>query len=316
MIETLKCGEDRVERRQAVAFPLMLLSLMLLFGGCTAPTSYLESIKKFETSAVSTSTVARTYLLELNKFERNTYLDELRNDPAAELDGDTLLDKPFAPEAIQARIEALDSVIRYAGVLGQLASSTAGEDARAAAGDLGKQIGKAASRFASADAAAQAQAYVTPLGDLAGAIAKIAIEEKQVAALNDAIEAAAEPVRQITGLLRDDLTNAIDRRKLVFSKRRRDTILQYQTKVYANETQRLALLQTIQNNEDTWEQMLASGAQAGNLIDSFRDAHEAMVAYATSSRGTDNLASLTAAVELFAARTNSLLAPLEKLTKS
>lgn len=315
MIETLKCGEDRVERRQAAAFPLLLLSLMLLFGGCTAPTSYLDSIKKFETSAVSTSTVARTYLLELNKFERSTYLETLRADPNAQFDGVKFLDQPFAPEAIQARIDALDIVIRYAGLLGQLAGSPAGEEARLAAKQLGTQIGESATLLAGAGEAAQLQAYVTPLGDLAGAIAKIVIEEKQVAALNDAIEGAAEPVREITGLLRNDLKNAVDRRILTFSKRRAETILQYKEKKYASEADRLKLLQTIQSNEDTWEQMLASGSQVAGLVDSLRDAHESLVAYAKSSRGSGDLASLTAAIELFAARADSVIAPLEKLAK-
>ena len=56
----------------------MTVATVVLTGACTTPSTYLDSIKKFQTSAVATSTTARTYLLDLNRFERNTYLDSLR----------------------------------------------------------------------------------------------------------------------------------------------------------------------------------------------------------------------------------------------
>ncbi len=88
----------------------MAVAAVVLTGACTTPSTYPDSIKKFQTSAVATSTTARTYLLDLNRFERNTYLDTLRADPNEAFDTDQFLEKPFAPEAIQARVEALDAV--------------------------------------------------------------------------------------------------------------------------------------------------------------------------------------------------------------
>lgn len=295
------------------------VAAVALTGACTTPSTYLDSIKKFQTAAVATSTTARTYLLDLNRFERNTYLDTLRADPKKEFDSKQFLDKPFAPEAIQARVEALDAVIRYAGLLGQLASSTAGQDAQDAATNLAKQIKTTADTFdqdAKGPNKKEAADFVTPLGELAGAIAKIAIEEAQVSALNDAIEAAAPSVRTIAGLLRNDLKNAVDRHQLVFSRNRANTIRQYERKQYSGESERLRLLQAIQDNEDKWDQTPASGEQVAALVDSFGDAHEALVMYAKSSRGAGDLASLTAAIELFAARADSVLTPLQKLSEA
>ena len=297
----------------------MAVAAVVLTGACTTPSTYLDSIKKFQTAAVATSTTARTYLVDLNRFERNTYLDTLRADPNQAFDSEKFLEKPFAPEAIQARVEALDAVIRYAGLLGQLASSTAGQDAKDAAANLGKQIKATADEFdkySKGEKKKDAADFVTPLGELAGAIAKIAIEEAQVSALNDAIEAAAPSVRTITALLRNDLTNAVARRTLVMSRKRADVIAQYVDKQFSSESERLRLLQTIQDNEDKWDQTPASGEQVAALVDSFRDAHEALVMYAKSSRGAGDLASLTAAIELFAARADSVLTPLEKLSKA
>jgi hypothetical protein len=297
----------------------MAVAAVVLTGACTTPSTYLDSIKKFQTAAVATSTTARTYLVDLNRFERNTYLDTLRADPNQAFDSERFLEKPFAPEAIQARVEALDAVIRYAGLLGQLASSTAGQDAQDAATNLGKQIKATADEFdkdAKGEKKKDAADFVTPLGELAGAIAKIAIEEAQVGALNDAIEAAAPSVRTITALLRNDLANAVARRTLVMSQKRADVIAQYVDRTFSSESERLRLLQTIQENEDKWDETPASGEQAAALVDSFRDAHEALVMYAKSSRGAGDLASLTAAIELFAARADSVLTPLQKLSEA
>ncbi|MCI0431314.1 MAG: hypothetical protein L0210_12350 [Rhodospirillales bacterium] len=293
----------------------ILLAGVIAVGGCTAPTSYLDSIRTFEKSAVATSTVARTHLLGLNRFVRNTYLDQLRDNPQQDFEQARFLEKPFAPEAIQARVEALDTVIRYAGLLGQLASSTAGQDAKDAAENLGAQIAETAERFKK-DKASDVEEFATPIGQLAGAVLKIAVEEAQVSAINDAVEEAAPAVRTIAGLLRRDLKGAVQLRETVFSGLRAATIRKYARKQYSGEGERLKLLQAIQENEDKWDEMLTTDGQVVALVDSFRDAHEALVMYAKSAREPGDLAGLTAAIDLFAARAESVLTPLEKLAKT
>lgn len=224
-----------------------------------------------------------------------------------EFDSRELLDPPFSSQAIQARIDALDSVIRYIGLLTQLASGTAGRDANAAAIDLGRQIAGASKRFASAENVADATEYATPLGDLAGAIFKIAIEEEQTNEIREVVEAAAPAVRTITTLLRDDIENVAARRQIVFSKRRAESIRQYETKSYPDESARRRLLETIRTNEDMWNQMIASGGQVGALIGSLSAVHEALVIYVKSARSDSDLAGLAAAVEFFATRSSSVL---------
>jgi len=86
------------------------------------------------------------------------------------------------------------------------------------------------------------------------------------------------------------------------SRKRVDVIAQYVDRKFSSESERLRLLEAIQENEDKWAEAPASGEQAAALVDGFRDAHEALAIFAQSTRGVGDLARLTAAIQAFAVR--------------
>ncbi len=136
-------------RGWARSLPAASLALVLaLLPGCKTPGSFREPVAQFQMGTAQASTALGGYYAEMNRFERNLYLDERLYDTGLEVlatdasgQPTPLLGKVFTPESIQARMDAIALLGVYAERLVTLAGSEVPGKLPESAQPLGQQLG-------------------------------------------------------------------------------------------------------------------------------------------------------------------------------
>jgi hypothetical protein len=280
------------------------LSLVIL-SSCSTTTGYQKPISNFQNATASVTQSTRIYINQLNKTERDAYIDEQASKAHTILLSEIESKQVFSSEAIQARIDALNALNKYGQLLGQLANSDAPEKITSNAANM-----EAAIELLSTDIGTLSgdnnTAFIKafgPVGTLIGEIARFSVEKKISEALNKAITEGEEPIKKLIDVLKDDIRNAYKRKRNALSKAReiyRNGYEEERVKEPGNVVNLRARATEIKSSLDLWEAFPLSNPSDG--FDALAKAHGDLVTYANSPKKSGDLATLAAQMEDFAER--------------
>jgi hypothetical protein len=302
-IETYKTSEKRSLRMSTVS----LLLLTFLLSGCVTA-RFTEPITSFRDSVNTTSVVIGTYYTELNKFEREVYLDDRlyganekeRRVSFTEDGKPTALSGVFSAKSIRARTDALVLLGVYAKRLGDLAGSEAPQQFSESTRILGDNLFNLQKTFEELGKGSDAAAknYFTPIGTIIGVIGNIYLQGERDAQVKIAIEKGAPAVRNVLDLLQKDFTDVIIPLQITGLKDKLSSrVVYYNSHLKDSFEQRKRMLADIEGIASRYD--AAMNANPVNLIQAMRDAHEALIKYAGSPQTPQNFTELLSALETF-----------------
>jgi hypothetical protein len=309
------------EGARALAGASLALVLALL-PGCKTPGSFREPVARFQQGNTEASTALGLYYSEMNRFERDLYLDERLYDSSLEvLATDAagrptpLVGKVFSPESIQARMDAIALLGVYAGRLATLAGAEnpgkLPEGAQALGtqlGSLGKQLEALAKKGDST-----ASRYVEPVTTLVGVATSLFLEARQGAALQKGIEQGAHQVNAILDLLEADLVEVLGPQRLTGAKQAlASRVMYYNThRDKLSLAERRGVLDDIRRASDTYEALVV--AHPVEMARALRDAHEALLRFARAERKLESFEELAAAMQSFQGRVETAAAAVKRI---
>jgi hypothetical protein len=294
-------------RRRHFADGIAALTALVLLAACgTARDSsiYQETIGEFQSATDRTAAVALEHVRGINSFERGFELELLRDDADRPLNISKLASPVLSPEAIEARDRSFGVLKQYIQMLAALAESDASERWKAAsertktaADSLLIHLEDEQSLLGNLPIAEIAP----PLRAISGAATKAILEVDRDSALEAAIAAAAPPVQEISGLLREDLTFVVRQRDSVKQLEIAELTIHYtEAQQAGNNADRLKLLSKIEAALEARTRDLAALQGVIQTLDRFDAAHDALIRYATSAKEPQDLADLVVIVRSYA----------------
>ena len=299
----------------------VLLALALALTGCKTPGSYREPVARFQEGNSAASAALGKYYQELNRFERDLYLDERLYDTSLEVlatadkQPTPLLGKLFSPESIQARMDALALLGVYAGRLAALAGSEDAGKLPEGTQALGEQLGTLGTRLQTLAGRGDATAsrYVAPVTSLVGVVASLFLENQQGRALQQGLEQGAPQVKALLALLEADLVEVLGPQRLTGAKQALASRVNY----YNTQRDKLSLaerrvvLEDLRQAASTYEALVV--AHPAELARALRDAHEALLRFAREERSVKSFEELSAAMQAFQGRVDIASAAIQAL---
>ncbi len=312
---------DKAGRRAATPFRKALagLALTLLVAACGTPrdfTIYQETITEFQTATDRTAAVSLEYVNGINAFEREYELEQLRADPSRPLNVDKLSNPVLSPTAIAARDRAFSVLKQYTQMLASLADSDASERWKAAS-----ERAKAAADVLLADLSENTDIFsglplaeaTSPLKTISDAVATEIINAKRAAALDAAVEKAAPAIQEISAKLREDLTFVVRQRDSVKQIEIAELSIAYaQAQADNNNSARMKTLRDLDAALQARSQELDTLQGLIQTLDQFDAAHDALVRYARSDKGPQDLNDLVAVVSSYAATAEEIFESFRK----
>ncbi len=308
----------------AVSGATLVVALSLL-GGCKTPGSYREPIALYQEGTAQARDALGLYYAEMNRYERDLYLDERLYDPGLDVlatdaagQSTPLLGKRFSTESLQARMEAISLLGLYAERLAELAGAEHPGQLPEGAQVLGDRLGALGAELESLSQQGDASAskYVEPITSLVGVLGSIYLEGQQAAALQKGIEEGAPQVRAIIDLLEADMMDVLGPQRLTGLKQSLATRVMYYN-LHKNEmslAERRAVLEDISRAAEDYEALVA--AHPVDVVRALRDAHEALVRFAEAERRVESFEELASAMQSFQGRAESAAAAVQRIHQS
>lgn len=302
---------------------LAALAVTLLLAACGTPrdfTVYQQTVGEFQQATDQTATVALEAVRGINAFERDYELKQLRENPGRPLDISKLDSPVLSPAAIDARDGTFRVLKQYTQMLAALADSDAGERWKAASERAKTAAELLASNLAKHSvtlAELPISEALSPLKEIADVIATEIINARRAAALEAAIEKAAPAIQEISGQLREDLAFVIRQRDSVKLLEIAELSIAYgQAQLEANNAARLRLLGEIDSSLAARTRDLATLQGLMQSLDRFDAAHDALVRYAQSDKGPQDLSDLVAIVRSYAATAEQVFESFQKVKEA
>nr|VFK25088.1 MAG: hypothetical protein BECKMB1821G_GA0114241_101133 [Candidatus Kentron sp. MB]VFK29847.1 MAG: hypothetical protein BECKMB1821I_GA0114274_101223 [Candidatus Kentron sp. MB]VFK74965.1 MAG: hypothetical protein BECKMB1821H_GA0114242_101323 [Candidatus Kentron sp. MB] len=285
--------------------PVMLTALVLLTG-CVSTAGYKKPISDFQNASSVVTDSARIYVNQLNKTERDAYIDRQVNTAKPILLTEIEKKQVFSPKEIQIRLDALSELSKYGVLLGKLANSDAPEKITNSAEDLAASLEKLVTDTGGTLSPSINQAFsgaIGPATQLMGEVARLVIEKKIQDALNKAILSGEEPVVKLIHTIRNDLIAAYERKRNAISANRVVYLdgYEHERRRITRNTERLRKRGAeIKSVLDMWESFPASNPSKG--LDAMATAHTALVDYAKSPKNAADLTAFAAQMDAFVSR--------------
>ncbi len=282
----------------------------LITAGCTN-LNFAPPIASFQNSVTTASTAIGTAFNNLNQFERQLYLDDVALKPEKTVEIGNGSDQPtpllgltFQAPSIKARTDSLRLLGTYAQKLTNLVGNAAPQqlsDVVKTSGGTLTTLDKTFQELSSTSYDPTAAKYISPVSDLIGSVIKMYYEHRRDEAIREAVNTGASAVQDILGELENDLVNFVkpqqsadlwaDLRQLVdyYNEHREIDRMSLQ--------QRKTLLADINNCALAYEASVEFNPSA--LIESMRQAHQALINYANAPRTPGNINELLAALQTF-----------------
>jgi hypothetical protein len=310
-------------RGWARAVPGTSLALALaLLTGCKTPGSYREPVALFQQGNAEASSALGQYYSELNRFERDLYLDERLYDTGLEVlatdasGGPTpLVGKLFSPESIQARMDAIAVLGVYAERLATLAGAQNAGKLPEGATALGTQLGALGQKMQTLAGKGDASAsrYVEPVTTLVGVVASLVVEARQGQALQKAVEQGSAQVNAIIGLLEKDMVEVLGPQRLTGARQALASRVMFYNlhREKLSLAERRAVLDDIRRASDDYEALVV--ANPVELARALRDAHEALLSFSRAERKVESFEELSAAMQSFQGRVETAAAAVKRI---
>jgi hypothetical protein len=278
----------------------------LLVSSCAKPAAYQAPVAKFRDASAVVIESTKAYLVALNKTERDHYIDDqvAAGAPIQLIKIDEV--QVFGPQAIAARMDALDELANYTELLYQLATSDAPARVKDRATSLGAALTKLSGQvngLTGADDAGFKRA-VSTVFPVVGEVLQAIVEQKVEDALRKAAISGAAPVNTLIEAIKLDSDLAYERKRNALSKRRADAAVAYNAAFTTGGRVETATLRRLANvvssTEDQWEAFQTARPASG--LDAMQRANLALEKLARTPRpGIADFASFVDAVEVFAA---------------
>ena len=310
-------------RGRTRALPGGVVMLALVLGpGCKTPGSFREPVALFQEGNTAAGTALGKYYAELNRFERDLYLDERLYDTGLEVlatdaagQPTPLVGKLFSPESIQARMDAIALLGVYAERLATLAGAEDAGKLPEGAQALGKQLGSLGARMETLAGRGDATAsrYVAPVTALVGVVASLYLEHQQAQALQKGLEQGAPVVGALLDLLETDLVEVLGPQRLTGAKQALSSRVMYYNlqRDKLSLAERRAVLADIREASTVYEALVV--AHPVELARALRDAHEALLRFARSGRELTSFEELSGAMQAFQGRVRIAAAAVQAI---
>jgi hypothetical protein len=218
--------------------------------------------------------------------------------------------KMLDTEGMQARLEALDTLAKYGELLMTLAHSEAPEKIKQHASDLSKALeglDKTVSSRTDNQKNTNFIKAVGPVTKLFGEITSLALNEKLVQALDSAVKQGEQPVTELIRVIREDAHTAYQLKRSAMLDSRDTSIDAYMGELQREQTDMQKLREHAEHVKaqiDRFDALPASNPVAA--LDAMVAAHKALVTYARSEKGPQDLAGLVVAMKDFVVQAQSV----------
>ena len=185
----------------------------IIISGCYSVSGYKKPITDFRNASSVTVNSAKVCLTEMNKVERNIYIDrQTKNREKINLKE---VKHHFSDKDIAIRLKALSILSRYAELLEQLVNSDAPEKITCNAESLGVSLSQLSSNLSAMNNKENEKLTnaVAPVTTIVGEIAKLVAKRKIKKALDRAIIQGEKPVTELIEAIRTDVRIAYERKK-------------------------------------------------------------------------------------------------------
>ena len=295
--------------------------LLAAVAACSTPrdfTIYQESIGEFQSATDQTASVALEYVESINSFERGYELTLLREDPDRPLNISKLSEPILSPQAIAARDRTFGVLKQYTQMLAALAESDASERWKAAS-ERARTAADALLTDLNAESGILGELPISditgPLKIISDAIATEIINAKRSRALDAAIAKAAPAIQDISGKLREDLTFVIRQRDSVKQLEIAELTIRYAEAQEANNNPaRLSTLTKIDQALEARTKSLSTLQGLIQTLDQFDIAHDALVRYAKSEKGPQDLSDLVTIVRSYSDSAKEVFESFQRLS--
>jgi hypothetical protein len=310
-------------RGWARAVPGTSLALALaLLAGCKTPGSYREPVARFQEGNAKAGAALGQYYSQLNRFERDLYLDERLYDPGLEVlatdaagQPTPLVGKLFSPESIQARMDAIALLGVYAERLATLAGAENAGKLPEGATALGTQLGVLGQKMQTLAGKGDATAsrYVEPVTTLVGVVGSLFVEARQGQALQKGIEEGSVQVNALIDLLEKDMVEVLGPQRLTGARQALASRVMYYNlnREKLSLAERRAVLEDIRRASDEYEALVV--ANPVELARALRDAHDALLRFARAERKLESFEELSAAMQSFQGRVETAAAAVQRI---
>ncbi|QRK10300.1 hypothetical protein JQX13_09510 [Archangium violaceum] len=296
--------------------------VLVLLAGCKTPGSYREPVALFQQGNTQASTALGQYYSELNRFERDVYLDERLYDPGLEVLATDTAGRPtplvgtlFSPESIQARMDAIALLGVYAERLATLAGAENAGKLPEGATALGTQLGSLGQQLQTlaGQGDSTASKYVEPVSTLVGVVGSLFLEARQGQALQKALEQGSPRVNAIIELLEKDMVEVLGPQRLSGAKQSLAFRVMYYNLQRSKLTlaERRAVLDDIRHASESYEALVV--ANPVELARALRDAHEALLRFARADRKPESFEELSSAMRAFQGRVETAAAAVQRI---
>lgn len=275
---------------------------------CSCAPDLAKPIGDFQSSVDSSATALQSYYTDLNRFEREMYVEQCAFDPDTEI-GTTGLDgKPtpllhtvFSPESIKARTDAIQLMGLHAKRLAELAGSDAPQKFMDGSKVLGSNLTGLAKTFEALNESTSdptASVYVGPVTTLIGVAGSLYLEQKRNAAVLEGVRQGAPAVNAILDQLESDLQLLRPGQLISLKIALSDRVDEYNAnrKKWTQE-KRLSRLAQIRQVADRYDATVA--ADPSELVQGIRESHLAIVEFAESKKKDVDYVRLAEALEVF-----------------
>lgn len=280
------------------------LFFTVLLSGCSSTYGYKKPISDFQNASSIVTESARVYIIQLNKTQRDAYVDRQVNESNQIKLSEIEELQAFFPEEIETRLGALSELSKYGDLLGQLANSEAPEQITSNAEELANSLEKLKKNIGSLSESGNAnfKGAFSPAALLIGEVARFAVEIKIQEALDKAILDGEKPIKNLIRVIRDDLVMAYQLKRNALSNNRVIYVDGYEAeRLKGSDIDRLRKRgDEIKSVLDVWETFPTSNPSEG--LDAMATGHSALVDYAKSPKKIEDLAAFAAQMETFVAR--------------
>ena len=308
---------------------VFLPGVMVLIGSGCVTANFTRPVASLQQSIDTAGTAIGGYYTELNRYERDLYLEGIACDPALRVEmkdangnPTPLLGQTFSAESIKARMDAIALLGTYAGRLAELAGDGAPRQFSPGAAALGTNLFALQTTFAKLGAGDKtAGNYVGPVSQLIGIAGEMFLEKKREDLIKTAVEQGAPRFNAIVDLLEQDMVSVIEPLRRSGLKQTLATRVNAYNNVDGHDAvaerrrmtvaERQDALNAIQNAVDQYDAFVASNP--AGVITGMRDAHAALLKYAESKHNPADFSELISAVETFQAKAERLAVAVRQI---
>jgi len=202
---------------------LVVIVLFCLLCGCASTSGYKKPISDFQNASSVVTQCARVYITQLNKTQRDAYVDRQvsKSAPIKLMEINEM--QVFSPEGLAVRLKALETLTKYGDLLMQLVEADTPGKISSNASDLSDVLNRLEKNIGAGNIGQNPGVFQSAFGPaslLIGEVARLAVEQKIQTALDQAIIEGEEPVKKLIRAVRDDLVMAYELKRNVISNSR------------------------------------------------------------------------------------------------